>query len=82
MLERSFFGKTIVKNVAIRQFKVSLSVLIFVWAVNHVKTDQLSQKLDVFFMEVTLDYASKIENLCEILFTEPHQKLEFMFIHR
>ena len=26
-----------------------LSVLIFVWAVNHVKINQLSQKLDMFF---------------------------------
>ena len=52
--EETFSSGTIIKSVAIRQFKVCLSVLIFVWAVNHVKIDQLSQKLDVFFMKVTL----------------------------
>ena len=49
LLERSSFsGGTIVKSVAIQQFKVCLSVLIFVWAVNHVKIDQL-KKIECVF---------------------------------
>ena len=42
---------------------VCLSVLIFVWALNHVKIDQLSQKLDMFFMEITLVWTSIILNI-------------------
>ena len=78
----SFSSGTIVKSVAIRQFKVCLSVLIFVRAVNHVKIDQVSQKLDMFFMEVTLICTPKIVNVCYILFTGPYQNLEYLSIHR
>ena len=61
---------------------VYLSVLIFVWAVNYLKIDQLSQKLDMFFMEVTLACTPKIVNVCQLLFTGPHQNIEYLFIHR
>ena len=65
LLERtSFSSGTIVKSVSILQFKVCLSLLTFVWAINHVKIDQLSQKLDKFFAEVTIVYTPKIMNLC------------------
>ena len=64
LLERfSFSGGTIVKSVAILEFKACLSVLLFVWAINHVKIDQLSQKLDMFFMEVTLVCTPKTVNV-------------------
>ena len=50
---------------ALSQFNlkfVCLSVIIFVWAVNHVKIDQLSQKLDMFFVEVILVFTPNIVN--------------------
>ena len=59
---------------------VCLSILIFVRAVNHVKIDQLSQKLNTFFMEVTLVCTPKIVNIFSTLFTGPHQNVEYSFI--
>ena len=78
LLERSSFsGGTTVKRVSIRQFKVCHSLVIFVWAIHHVKMDQLSQNLVIFFMEVTLVCTPKIVNVCLILFTGPCQNLEY-----
>ena len=80
MIERSSFSVgTIDKSVAIQQFEVCPSILIFIWAVN-VKTDQLSQKLDMFFMGVSLVCTPKTVNICEILFTGPHLNIECLFI--
>ena len=50
---------------------VSLPVLIFVWAVNHEKTIQLSQKLDMFFKKVTLVGTPKTVKVCLTIFTGP-----------
>ena len=61
---------------------VCLSLLMFVWAENHVKIDQLSQRLGTYFMEVALVCTPKIVNVYLIYFTGLHQNLEYLFIHR
>ena len=59
---------------------ICLSVLIFVWAVNNVKINQLLQKLDKFFIEVTLVCTPKFVNVYQILFTGLHRNIEYLFI--
>ena len=61
----SVYGGTIVKSVAIRQFKGCLSASLNIYlGCTSFSIDQLSQKLHTFFLEVTLVCKLKIMNAC------------------
>ena len=52
---------------------VSLSIWIFIWAINHAKISPVPRNMDMFFLQISFVYSPKIVIVCSILFTGPHQ---------
>ena len=57
-----------------------MSVWTFVWAINRVSIDPLSQILDMFYKQKIFFLTPKIIIICQILFTGPHQNFFKSFL--